>query len=75
MPPTSPYEWLEQRNKRLVQVLDENISVSEFIMGLLETLDQYCDDKGIEYKDLILEKPHIDQDEYVRTRLTSRFSL
>ncbi len=73
MPAPTAYEWfVAQNNKKVVELLDTNESVSAFMMGLLDYLVRYCEAKGIPWNEMIIDQPFIGDDEYVRARIAMK---
>lgn len=63
------YDFLQSRNERMVELLDKNMSVSAFIVGLLDHLITYAEDKKVPFETIVLDQPFIGDDEYIRARI------
>lgn len=73
MPVSSPFEFfVGQQNKRMVELLEENREVSQFVMSLLTHLEQHARETGTPYRNLRIVDPHVTADGYVRARVVTR---
>lgn len=68
--PANAFEFfLQRRNARVVQLLEQNDSVSGALQGLLEHLVDFADDKGVPFRDLDLNDAHVTRDNQLVARI------
>lgn len=65
----SAFELFESEQSQVVKFCQQNESVSAFIQGVLEHCVQYCNRKGVAFRDVVLDVPFVGDDEFFRARL------
>lgn len=59
--PSTAYAFLAERNDRLIQALNRNKDVAQFIQAFLEHLIDRAEAKGVQPEDLTIDPPQIVQ--------------
>ena len=61
--PTTPFEWfLQNKNRKCTEFLEQNEDVSGFVAALLDHCREFCEQEGIPVRALQLDKPFVTND-------------
>jgi hypothetical protein len=70
MPVESPFDFfVQQQNRKMVELLEQNREVSRFFMAILDHLVAHATATGTSFRDLRIEDPHVTADGYIRARV------